>query len=78
MVTETRPVVAEELAVNVSVVEHVGVQCVGEKFAVTLEGRPDAEKVTSCPVPVTSVAVIVVVVVDPCATVPLVGEAERE
>lgn len=77
IVTLKVPLVALRLAVKVSVEEHVGVQWLGEKEAVTPAGSPDVVKLTFWPVPETSVAVTVVVVVEPWATVPLEGEAER-
>ena len=52
--------------VNVTVVVHVGVQDVGEKLAVVPAGNPLALNVTSAAVPVTNVAVTVLVVAPPC------------
>jgi hypothetical protein len=71
------PVVALGAAVKVTTVEQVGVHVAGENDAVTPAGRPDAVKLTSWLVPESRVAVTVVVVLEPCATDPLVGEAER-
>ncbi len=69
--------VALELAAKVTIDKHVGVQFDGANEAVTPDGSPEVLKVTSCPVPDSRVAAMVVLVVPPWATVPLVGEAER-
>jgi hypothetical protein len=58
------PVTVVELAVKVNVEVQFGLQCVGEKDAVTPDGRPEAVRAISCAVPETSVTVIVVVVVE--------------
>ena len=55
------PAGVEVAVVTVNVVEHVGLHDPGEKEAVAPVGRPEAENVTACVVPETSVAVIVLV-----------------
>jgi len=59
------PTVAVELALKVSVLEHGTVQCVGENAAVTPDGRPDVENVTSSSVPATCTVLTVVGSVEP-------------
>jgi len=51
----------EVAVVRVNVVEQVGLHDPGENEAVAPVGRPEAENVTACVVPETSVAVIVLV-----------------
>jgi hypothetical protein len=76
MVTVTVPVAAVPLAVRVSVlVELVGF---GEKPAVTPLGNPDAERVTLPLKPFSGITVIVLVVLLPCVTDTLFGEADSE
>jgi hypothetical protein len=53
------PVGVEADVVMDNVVEHVGVQDVGENEVVVPAGKPEAENETDCDVPETSVAVIV-------------------
>ena len=75
------PVVAELLAVRVSVEEQVGLQEVGEKDALTPEGRPEALKLTDCALPADKVAVTELVTELPCDTVlapPLLIEKSNE
>ena len=76
MVTVDVPVVAVELALKVTaLVEVVGLV---PKLAVTPEGRPEADKVTLPVNPPEGVTVIVLLPLEPCVTVKLVGEAESE
>jgi hypothetical protein len=76
MVTVDVPVVAVELAVNVTtLVEVVGLV---PNVAVTPAGRPDADNVTAPVKPPEGVSVIVLLPLPPCVTVTLVGEAESE
>ena len=74
MVTVDVPVVAVELAVNVTELEVV----VGlvPKEAVTPEGRPEADRLTLPVNPPEGVTVTVLLLLDPCATDTLLGEAE--
>jgi hypothetical protein len=75
MVTVDVPVVAVELAVNVTtLVEVVGFV---PKLAVTPEGKPEADKVTLPVKPPEGVTVIVLFPLVPWVTLRLVGEAER-
>lgn len=68
------PRVAEAVAENETVTEHVGLQGLFVKVAVTPLGRPDAENVTAVVVPLTRVAVIEEVgLVEPWTTVRLPG-----
>ena len=53
------PVGVDAEVVRVTVGEHVGLHDAGENVAVAPLGRPEAENVTDCAVPETSVAVIV-------------------
>ena len=78
IVSVTVPVVAVELAASVSVDVHVGLQWAGLKVPVTPIGSPETLRTTSSDVPETSVTVMVVVVLAPCVTLSLVGEAARE
>ena len=55
------PVGVDAEVVRVNVGEQVGLHDPGEKEAVAPVGRPEAENVTACVVPETSVAVIVLV-----------------
>ncbi len=64
-VTVTAPVAALALALNFRVDEHVGVQPVGEKAAVTPDGRAEVLKLTLPGVPEVMVAVTRVDVADP-------------
>lgn len=73
-VTVAEPVLAEPLAVKVSVLEAVA--GFGLNDAVTPLGRPDAERVTLPLKPFCGVTVIVLVPLPPCARVTLF-EAER-
>jgi len=76
MVTVEVPVVAVELAVNVTeLLEVVGLV---PKLAVTPEGRPDAESVTLPVKPPEAVTVIVLLALLPWVTERLLGEAESE
>lgn len=76
MVTVDVPVVAVELAVNVTVL----VDVVGfvPKVAVTPAGKPDADRLTLPVKPPEGVTVIVLFPLPPSATVKLAGEADRE
>ena len=76
IVTVEVPVVAVELALNVSKLEDV----VGlvPKVAVTPAGRPEAERVTLPVKPPLGVTVIVELPLLPCVTVKLLGEADSE
>lgn len=75
IVTVDVPVVAVELAVNVTtLVEVVGFV---PKVAVTPAGNPEADRVTLPVKPFRSVSVIVLVPVEPWATETLVGDADR-
>lgn len=74
MVTVEVPVVAVELAVNVTtLVEVVGLV---PNVAVTPAGRPEADKVTAPVNPPEGVTVTVLLPLVPCVTVKLEGEAE--
>ena len=76
MVTVDVPVVAVELAVNVTrLVEVVGLV---PNAAVTPAGRPDADNVTLPVKPLTGVTVTVLFPLVPCVTVRLEGEADSE
>ena len=76
MVTDEVPVVAVELAVNVTeLVEVVGLV---PKLAVTPEGKPDADNVTLPVNPPDGVTVTVLLPVPPCVTLTLDGEAASE
>lgn len=76
MVTVAAPVVAVELAVNVTtLVDVVGLV---PNVAVTPEGNPDADKVTLPVKPPEGVSVMVLVPLVPCFTVRLAGEADSE
>jgi len=75
MVTVAAPVVAEPLAVRVSVlVVEAGL---GLKAAVTPLGRPEADKLTVLLKPFCGVTVMVLVPAAPCVMLRLVGDAER-
>jgi len=74
-VTVNVPVVAVLLAVNVNVL--VVVVLLGLNDAVTPLGRPDADKPTLPLKPFCGVTVMVLAPLVPCATVKLLGEAER-
>lgn len=74
MVTVEVPVVAVELAVNVTTL--VEVAGLVPKLAVTPDGNPDADRVTLPVKPPESVTVIVLVAVLPCVTLTLEGDAE--
>jgi hypothetical protein len=75
MVTVDVPVVAVELAVNVTeLVEVVGLV---PKLAVTPEGNPEAERVTLPVNPPESVTVMVLLALLPCVTLTLLGDADR-
>ena len=76
-VTVLGPSGVEGWVVRVSVVEQLGLHDVGEKLAVTPDGRPEAEKVREAGVPFTRVAVIVVWVELPCE-IERLPELERE
>ena len=71
MVTVEVPVVAVLLAVRVMTPEEL-------KDAVTPEGKPEAENATVPLKPFTGVTLIVLVPLAPCASVRLLGLAERE
>ena len=74
MVTVDVPVMAVELAVNVTaLVDVVGLV---PKVAVTPEGNPEADKVTLPVKPPEGVTVTVLLPLVPCVTVKLEGEAE--
>jgi hypothetical protein len=75
IVTVTIPVVAELLAVSVSVLE-IAVE-LGLNAAVTPFGRPDADKLTLPLKPFCGLTVIVLVPLAPCLTVKLLGDTER-
>jgi len=75
MVTDAVPVVAVELAVNVT--ELVDVVGLVPKLAVTPEGNPEADNVTLPVKPPDGVTVTVLLPLLPCTTVKLEGEAER-
>lgn len=76
MVTDAVPVVAVELAVNVTeLVEVVGLV---PKLAVTPEGKPEADSVTLPVNPPEGVTVTVLLPLPPCVTLTLDGEAESE
>lgn len=76
MVTVEVPVVAVALAVKVT--ELVDVVGLVPKFAVTPEGRPEADKVTLPVNPPDGVTVMVLLpLVLPCVTLKLEGEADR-
>lgn len=75
MVTVAVPVVAVELAVNVTeLVEAVGLV---PKAAVTPEGKPEADNVTLPVNPPEGVTVTVLLPLLPCVTLTLDGEADR-
>jgi len=74
-VTVTVPRVAVLLAVSVNVL--VPVVLLGLKDAVTPLGSPDADKLTLPLKPFCGVAVIVLVPLDPCNIVKLLGDADR-
>lgn len=74
MVTVEVPVVAVELAVNVT--ELVDVVGFVPKLAVTPEGKPEADRVTLPVNPPEGVTVIVLLALLPCVTLTLLGEAE--
>jgi hypothetical protein len=75
MVTVDVPVVAVELAVNVTtLVEVVGLV---PNVAVTPAGNPEADKVTLPVKPPEGVSLIVLVPLDPRVTATLLGEADR-
>lgn len=74
--TVTFPVVALLLAVRVSVLVEVAGLVVN--VAVTPLGKPEAASVTFPAKPFCEVMVIVLVVVAPCATLNVLGDAERE
>src|SRR5215472_310365 len=74
MVTVAVPVVAVPLAVSVNVL--VLVVLPGLNDAVTPLGRPDAAKLTLPVKPFCGVTVMVLVPLDPCTMVRLLGEAE--
>jgi len=77
MVTVADPVVAVLLALSVRV---LGAQALhplaGLNDAVTPDGSPDAEKATLPPKPFSPVTVIVLVMLPPCITVTVEGDAE--
>lgn len=75
-VTVTVPVAAVPLAVSVSVLELV-VE-LGLKEAVTPFGKPELDRVTLLLKPFAGVTVIVLFPLEPCATVRLLGEADKE
>lgn len=76
MVTVEVPVVAVELAVNVT--ELVDVVGLVPKLAVTPLGRPEADSVTLPVKPPLGVTVMVLVpLLLPCVTVKLEGEADK-
>ena len=75
MVTVDVPVVAVELAVNVTtLVEVVGLV---PKVAVTPAGRPDADNVTAPVKPPEGVSVMVLLTLDPRVTDALEGDADK-
>lgn len=74
IVTVEVPVVAVEPAVNVT--ELVDVVGLVPKLAVTPDGRPEADNVTLPVNPPEGLTVIVLLVLLPCVTVTLEGEAE--
>jgi hypothetical protein len=76
MVTVAVPVAAVLLAVSVN--ELAPVVLVGLNDAVTPLGRPDADKLTLPLKPFWGVTVIALVLLEPCATVTLLGDAESE
>ena len=76
MVTVAVPGVAVLLAVNVNVLAVVVV--VGLKDAETPLGRLDVDRLTLPLKPFWGVTVIVLVPLEPCATVTLLGDAESE
>lgn len=78
MVTVEVPVVAVELAVNVTVELPAPVTEVGLKAAVTPEGKPDAENVTAESNPPDTATVMLDVPVEPCVTDTLLGFADSE
>lgn len=78
MVTVEVPVVAVELAVNVTVELPAPVTEVGLNAAVTPEGRPDAENVTAESNPPATATVMLDVPVEPWVTETLLGFADSE
>lgn len=76
MVTVAVPVAAVLLAVRVNVLVLVVLE--GLKDAVTPEGNPDADKLTLPLKPLTGLTVMVLLPPEPCVTVRLFGEADRE
>jgi hypothetical protein len=68
------PVEADALAVKVSVL--VLVAGLGLKLAVTPVGRPDADNVTFPLKPAEGVTVIVLVLLVPCTTLKVFGDAD--
>ena len=74
IVTVAAPVVAVALAVSVSLL--VLVAGFGLNPAVTPVGRPDAEKVTLPLKPFNGVMVIVLVLLVPCTTLNVFGDAD--
>src|SRR6266851_3991206 len=76
MVTKAVPIVAALPAVSVKVL--VPVVLAGLKEAVTPLGNPDADKLTLPVKPFCGVTVTFVAPLAPCATLRLLGEADRE
>lgn len=70
------PIAAVPVAVNVNAL--VLAVLLGLKVAVTPLGRPDTEKVTFPVKPLIEVMVMVLVPLEPCIIVNLLGEAWRE
>ncbi len=74
MVTVAVPMVAALLAVSVNVLAELA--SAGLNEAVTPLGKPEADNVTLPLKPFKSLTVIVLVPLEPCATVTLLGDAE--
>jgi len=75
---DTVPIAAVAVAEKVTVAVQVGPQGLFVKVAVTPIGRPDALKVTGVVVPLTKVTVMDEEgLIEPCATVRLLGEGEE-
>ena len=71
------PRVAVLVAVSVSVLVQVGLHGLVVNAALTPLGRPEALKVTACVVPLTRVALMVLLPLVPCTRVRVLGLAPR-
>ena len=75
-ITVTVPEAAELLAAKVSVL--LPVAELGLKEAVTPLGKPEADRLTLPLKPFVGVMVMVLLPLEPCVTVKLLGEADKE